>query len=96
MKTELCRWIDYSNGRDNVTADGFTKGRWNMAVFKKSLMSRPVSNLRELSDLYMQSMYKSIYEKDFDNSLRFVEKSVENPANTLKMYEQLLQSKINF
>ena len=84
MKTELFRWIDYSNIKDNITADGFTKGRWNMAVFKESLMRTPVNSLRELSDLYIQSMYKSIYERDYDNSLRFMEKSVENTEVALE------------
>ena len=78
MKKELLRWIDYSNLQENTLADGFTAGKWNLDNFKATLTSKKVSSLRDLSDLYIASMYASVYNKPIKEELRFIEKSVEN------------------
>lgn len=83
MKGKLCKWIDYINKRTNDVADGFTIGKWNQEKFKELIFSKPVENLRELSDLYIESMYVSLYNKPYPN-LRFIEKSVENAEFALE------------
>ncbi|HYK45565.1 MAG TPA: sulfotransferase [Parafilimonas sp.] len=77
MKNELVSWIDFSNRRVNLFADGFTAGKWDLEKFKETMFSKQVSGLRELSDLYIESMYVSLYDKPYPG-LIFVEKSVEN------------------
>ena len=63
MKNQLTNWIDFSNRRLNAVADGFTAGKWNLEIFKEVMFSKPADNLRELSDLYIESMYAALYNK---------------------------------
>lgn len=83
MKEQLTGWIDFSNKRVNNVADGFTAGKWNVEKFKEVMYSKEVSNLRELSDLYVESMYVSLFDKPYQN-LSFAEKSVENAEFVLE------------
>jgi hypothetical protein len=78
MKSELRYWIKHVNSINQEITDGFTENRWNLQEFKKVIDSSPVTNLRDLSDLYVRAMYRSLYQKDYTSSLEFVEKSVEN------------------
>jgi len=77
MKDQLVKWVDFSNRRSNAVADGFTAGKWSLEMFKEIMFSKPVNNLRELSDLYIEGMYAALHNKPYPN-LHFVEKSVEN------------------
>ncbi len=83
MKNHLVRWIEFSNSRSNTVADGFTSGKWNLEKFKETMYSRPVYSLKELSDLYVECIYVSLYGKPFPD-IRFVEKSVENAEFALE------------
>lgn len=78
LKENLFRTIDFANNTCNEIADQFTKGKWDINLLKESLASEKVTSLKELSDLYVKALYKSLYKKEYDSTLRWVEKSVEN------------------
>ncbi len=78
MKHQLIEWINFSDQRSNKTGDGFTAGKWNKEVFREHLLSASVTNIKELSDAYIASMYISLYNSPFPQNKRFMEKSVEN------------------
>jgi protein-tyrosine sulfotransferase len=82
MKEKLTEWINFCNYKVNHIGDGFTSGKWDMAAFKKTLSS-PVHSLKELSDLYIESMFNALHNKGYPG-LRFVEKSVENTEFALE------------
>lgn len=89
MKLQLIEWVDFSNQKSNILADGFTAGKWNKEVFKQNILSTKVNSIRELSDLYIQSIYRSLYNEALPPQLRFMEKSVENAEfalDWLKLY----------
>lgn len=78
IKKRLIDWIDLRNREDNIIADGFTRGKWNIEVLKDHVMNNPSTNLRELSDLFYSGLYKSLHEQELPGDKRIVEKSVEN------------------
>jgi len=90
-KDNLISWIEFINNLDNPYADGFTKNKWNMKAFIETMKAEKVSDVRSLSDLYVKAIYKSLFNKDYKKSIRFVEKSVENTEfafDWLKIYPE--------
>ena len=87
MKTALINWIYFVDKKSNYRADGFTAGKWNKELFYQSMQAGAVNSLKELSDLYIQSMYYALYQKPIGD-VRFVEKSVENAEFVLE-WQQL-------
>lgn len=82
-KQRLVDWIDFSNRKSNSVGDGFTAGKWNVELFKEAIFSKSVHSLKELSDLYIESMYFALCNKPYPD-LRFLEKSVENAEFALE------------
>jgi len=78
IKQNLIHWITYQNSIKNTIADGFSKNRWNIELLEESIQNVQINSMRELSDLYVRSMYKSLMAENIPNGIRFVEKSVEN------------------
>ncbi len=91
MKKNLTGWIEFMDSKENRIADGFTHGKWDLDIFRETIQNGDVKDILDLSNLYVQSMYKSLYKKEYDNNLRFVEKSVENAEmalDWLKLYPE--------
>ena len=91
MKENLTHWIVHMNTYYDRVADNFTKGKWNIDRFKQVIESINVENLRDLSDLYVTSMYYSLYNSSIDKKTEFIEKSVENNEFAMewkKLYPQ--------
>ncbi|MBD3225810.1 MAG: hypothetical protein GF313_13865 [Caldithrix sp.] len=84
MKENLFKWIEYRNQKEHLLSDGFTKGRWDLNAFRKSLESQKISNYKQLSDLYVKALYASIYKKQMPANYEFIEKSVENAEFVLE------------
>jgi hypothetical protein len=78
QKNGLLDWIDYSNRTAVPIADGFTVGRFNVEEARKYLMSAKVSNERELSDAYTNTIHVAAHGTEVPMGKDFVEKSVEN------------------
>lgn len=78
IKENLINWVQFQNSKNNFFADGFTKGKWDIDLFSQIIKSVDVNNPNELLNLYYSSLYKSLYNKEIDENLRVVEKSVEN------------------
>ncbi|PLX22872.1 MAG: hypothetical protein C0599_05440 [Salinivirgaceae bacterium] len=78
IKKNMVSWIELSNSITQKITDAFTEGKWNIDLFKETIFSKETNNLRELFDLYIRAIYKSLYGKDLNTQLNFVEKSVEN------------------
>ncbi len=89
MKDGLFGWIEKSNATERTFADGFTKGLFNMNEVRDMLFGEETTDLRELSDLYIKSIYRGLTGKDIPEQTEFVEKSVENvefAQDVLKIY----------
>jgi len=89
MKQNLFEWVKCLNRKNSRVTDNFTAGKWNEEGFKEFLFSRKTESLKQLSDLYIESIYYSLHGQEYPQSLRFVEKSVENPEfalDWLKLY----------
>lgn len=84
MKENLFKWIEYRNQKEHLLSDGFTKGKWDLNVFRKTLESQKTSNYKQLSDLYVKALYASIYKKQMPANYEFIEKSVENAEFVLE------------
>ncbi len=84
MKENLYQWIDHMDTHYDRVADNFTKGKWNPDQFKEVIYSKETDNLRDLSDLYVQAIHKSLYGSLMNPKREFVEKSVENAEFALE------------
>jgi hypothetical protein len=78
MKKGLYDWIVESQETEHLIADGFTKGMWNLKAVEDLMAQTKVTNLRELSDLYVKCIYKGLKNDNYPENAQFVEKSVEN------------------
>jgi len=78
MKENLIDWIQLLNQTHQRVTDAFTKGKWDVDIVKQVLRSEQTTDLKQLSNLYMRAMYKGLTGKEYNPSLEFVEKSVEN------------------
>lgn len=74
----LLKWLQHQNRIDDFRTDGFTKGKWDIEVMTKIFQEARVSSLKELSDLYIKTMYLGLNKTQLPESVNFVEKSVEN------------------
>lgn len=91
MKSKLYDWINFMNSKENKIADGFTLKKWDLTIFQEIIQNGDVKDVLDLSNLYVEAMYKSLYKKEYDKNLRFVEKSVENAEmalDWLKIYPE--------
>jgi len=77
-KQRLIEWIDLRNRKENMIADGFTSGKWDIEALKKIMSENRTDNLRDLSDLFYTALYKSLFAEALPLNKRIVEKSVEN------------------
>jgi protein-tyrosine sulfotransferase len=84
IKENLFNTIDSFNNRLDEVGDSFTKGKWNMDILRETLYSEHVTSLKDLSHLYVKSLYKSLFNKEYNSNLIWVEKSVENTEFALE------------
>lgn len=85
IKANMLNWIRFSNEVTQTVTDAFTEGKWNVELFKESLFSQDVNSQKDLFDLYVRSIYKSLHEKDINPEVNFVEKSVENAEFAIEL-----------
>jgi len=83
IKQNLFQWIIKMNKTSDNITDNFIAGKINENLFKEYIFSHNVKNLKELSDLYTKSIFYSLFKQEYSDSLRFVEKSVENSEMAL-------------
>jgi protein-tyrosine sulfotransferase len=78
QKEGLLDWIRRSNIESVPIADGFTVGKFNVPAAEKYLRGAQVSNERELSDAYNNTIHLAAQGAEVPAGKDFVEKSVEN------------------
>jgi protein-tyrosine sulfotransferase len=89
---KLTEWIRKSNNIAHRHSDSDTRNRWNVDEFEKTLRSKledKNKDTKQIIEGYIFSMYRSLYNQDFPNEKRIVEKSVENAefaTDLKKMY----------
>lgn len=78
MKDNMCKWVEHMNVSSDQVADNFTKGKWDLELFRKVIYSENVDDHRSLSDLYVKAIHHSLFQAPIAKDVEFVEKSVEN------------------
>ncbi|WP_163527367.1 sulfotransferase family protein [Halobacillus ihumii] len=80
-------WIDYSNKNYEIFSDSDTRGKWNIESLKEYIWQEfnDIRNEKEIIELFVRSMYFSLYGKEMTYEKRIIEKSVENAEFALNL-----------
>jgi len=76
----FCDWIHHCNTTVDFFADSITKGLFDEQIFRESFLSSASEHDDDKTRIegYFTSIYRAIERKELPDSLRIVEKSVEN------------------
>lgn len=82
-------WIKNSNTVPGGKSDSDTRGFWDVELFKTELQ-RLYNNLDTISskkfiEIYIETMYKSLYSKKLSDDVRVVEKSVDHTEFAIQL-----------
>ncbi len=75
----LVRLVEKKNSHYDPYADSTIAGRIDVEAFKSHLFSSAISNISpNLFQVYAEALYYSLYKKELPDTIRVLEKSVEN------------------
>jgi hypothetical protein len=83
-RENFLKMVEYMNDYENLLADNFTKGKWDLDRFKKIFFSKNSLDTKEFLNIYFEALYQSLYHKPLSKKKRVVEKSVDNAEFALE------------
>lgn len=93
IKQKYISWIIASNISSFKLADSITRNKWDIKVFERYLLDIPCSSFHDVMIAYVKAMYFSLHGKEFNPSLRIVEKSVEHAEFAIDLHNMFSNSK---